>query len=623
MPANNAQHRRQPQAPPGKFGGKKRIEHPGTGFGVHSRSGVGHLHPGVAAGRKRRAQFRFVRWNVRRRRNPRANRNGPLFFSDGLGGVGDQVHQHLAHLGRIGVNHRRFIARFHFQRRPLPQKSPQKTGGFRRQIGQIHRPRVEFSTPRVGQQLICQIRQPTGGRLDLKNRFGRGGIRRQVHQGQFNIAHYALQEIVEIVGHPARQHAQAFQLLDPLKPLVHLTPGFEIPQPQMADQIVPERPDGRHLRRWPRQGTPANHLLPFFKRFAGVQPLGFRVHGDRLVGIAPPGDRLNHFAPEPDHPIPPALGEVENQNSRSRFRKPLAFGPDDAQAIRVEDRFRVLPAQPVHQPLDGLRRGRPARGFHPFPAKNRHAVGLDQIQEIRVAVQQPGKKVRVGLQPLVESIQNLDTFLVHLGGFPGPDFRKGLRHNEPQKLAASPDFVGNVSRSPVIVAGNQPDQLAVLDEGDGQGRRHSQVLHIFDVNGRNGAEDGKAQVQRLSRQRVAVGNQWGGRGVDVGDEPQPVGPIQGPGLLGNVRGRIVETQVGGQMVLLLLGHDGAVPVVVELVQPNPVETGQPLDRFAGPSEKVVHALGVLQPDQVPVVDLIKIQKGFAPLPLARLQLQDD
>ena len=71
----------------------------------------------------------------------------------------------------------------------------------------------EFAFARVGQHLPRQVGGPAHGLLDNFEIGARRLGGRQTHQGQFGITEDSGEDVVEVVGNSAGQHADAFQLL--------------------------------------------------------------------------------------------------------------------------------------------------------------------------------------------------------------------------------------------------------------------------------------------------------------------------------------------------------------------------------------------------------------------------
>ena len=99
------------------------------------------------------------------------------------------------------------------QRGLLGDDGPQQLGHFLNQRIQVEHLNDELAPPGVGQHLLGQLGGALGRLLDLPEH---GASRRfvgELHQGQAGIAQDGGEQIVEIVGDAAGQHAQAFQLL--------------------------------------------------------------------------------------------------------------------------------------------------------------------------------------------------------------------------------------------------------------------------------------------------------------------------------------------------------------------------------------------------------------------------
>ncbi len=69
----------------------------------------------------------------------------------------------------------------------------------------------------VGQQLAGQLGGAVRGGAHLRDRLARGRLGRKIHKRQLGIPQNGHQQVVEIVGDAAREHAQAFHTLDLLE----------------------------------------------------------------------------------------------------------------------------------------------------------------------------------------------------------------------------------------------------------------------------------------------------------------------------------------------------------------------------------------------------------------------
>ncbi len=103
--------------------------------------------------------------------------------------------------------------------------------------------------------------------------------------------------------------------------------------------------------------------------------------------------------------------------------------------------------------------------------------------------------------------------------------------------------------------------------------RTPHVRHVLEVNGRDAAQHRKAEVERTARVRAEGRNdaRWLGAGIE--DEPKPVLEIQLARLGRDVGGRIVQPEIRLERWFLRLGVDGAMPVLVESIEQDPLEPG--------------------------------------------------
>ena len=140
MTAHDAQHRGEPQAAPGELGGEEGIEDPRTRLLVHAAALVDDLE--VDAGPRGQLlakvrQPRCCRGGRTRAAGP--DRDLSAGLAARLGGVGDQVHHHLAQLGGVRLDAGQVVGEVVDQHRPSPHRSLQQLRHLADEPGEVER----------------------------------------------------------------------------------------------------------------------------------------------------------------------------------------------------------------------------------------------------------------------------------------------------------------------------------------------------------------------------------------------------------------------------------------------------------------------------------------------------
>ena len=299
MPADDAQHRREPEPAAGELGGEKGIEQLGSGRLVHSAPGVAHDQFDEPPRRRRavhatahRVQLQFV--GDRRDRH----RSGPV--ADRLARVDDEVHQHLPQLAVVAGDRREPRGQVQVELHLLRQREPEQLGGLDDEGVEVDRPEQEPALAGVREQLPRQpagLGDPADDGGQVVARRVAGGQRRN---GQFGVPEYPGEQVVEVVGHAAGQNAERLQALRVLHLPLDGRPLLLRPAP--LGQVDP---DGLELA--PAVGggdepgrppvPPARAVQPADQagraRRGPRVPLGDRQVGDRF-GPGHVGDELRH-----------------------------------------------------------------------------------------------------------------------------------------------------------------------------------------------------------------------------------------------------------------------------------------------------------------------------------------
>ena len=177
-----------------------------------------------------------------------------------VGGVDDEVQQHLFDLGRIGDHADALDRRVEADLDAAARRRRQHRQHLLHEGAQVERHRRRRTVAAVGLQLLAQTRRlPAGGvdRVDAGHRFRVLHLQPQ----QFGVAEHAGQQVVEVVGHAGGQRAQALGLLHLAHALLHavarllrrLGPldlrGHLAVGPQQPAPTPPRQPDQHRQRR--------------------------------------------------------------------------------------------------------------------------------------------------------------------------------------------------------------------------------------------------------------------------------------------------------------------------------------------------------------------------------------
>ena len=201
----------QPRALAFGFGGEERLEHPAHHFGAHARAGISDRQHHILARRHftMGGRIGIIQMRVRHFQGQLAA------FGHGVARIDAQVQDGVFHL--IGIHQRvPQPARdhgFHFDL--FAKRAAQKIGHVADHPAHVHRLGLQRLAAGKGQQLCGQARAPD---------HGADGVLQPVAQARIGLHHRArhrkveigaddLQQVVEVVRHPAGQVADGFHLL--------------------------------------------------------------------------------------------------------------------------------------------------------------------------------------------------------------------------------------------------------------------------------------------------------------------------------------------------------------------------------------------------------------------------
>jgi len=300
----------------------------------------------------------------------------------------------------------------------------------------------------------------------------------------------------------------------------------------------------------------------------------------RLARVAAPGDRPDHLGAEPEDVAAVELGDGDGQQAAGLVPAIAGGRAGGRQRLGGEDVVAGLAAQPVGDPADLLLGGRGADQRASAVVDDRGAAGLDEVEQDVGLADEPLDEVVPLRHPRQEpGLRGLAADpVLELGppGLRGDLEREHLAH----QVARRPDVEGDEVGRPVV-AGDQPPEPPLLQDRGRHRRPRPHVDHGLDVGRRDAPERGEAQVERPAGRRVERRDERD-RGVSrVGDQPQAVGPIQGAGLRGDVGLGEPQAEVGGEDVVAVLRDHRAVPPLVEAVDQDAVDPGDPPDLDGG------------------------------------------
>ena len=124
----------------------------------------------------------------------------------------------------------------------------------------------------------------------------------------------------------------------------------------------------------------------------------------------------------------------------------------------------------------------------------------------------------------------------------------------------------------IVVAGEQTPQPAVAQDRYRHGCRYAHVAQIFDVDRRHAAQHASGKIELLA---AGAGHRLDGRsrGIDVGDQAQPIALVEHSGLARDVGGGVAQAQIGFQIAARQLGDHFARSVLIEAIDHDAIELG--------------------------------------------------
>jgi len=208
---------RQTQAAPGEFRAEEGVEDPLAQFFGHPLARVAHGQQGAGPLPQTVGELEPL-WGpggdfIAARVDPDLARG----LAERLHGVGDQVQQDLSQLQRVGLDaglvRMMLLKDLHVGR----DHRGHEVDGLAGQFIQPHRPRLAGILARAGHQLLGQFRSPSARRRDPFQFQGDRVLGIQALECHLGAAQDGHQQVVEVVGHPTRQNAQALQAARPVE----------------------------------------------------------------------------------------------------------------------------------------------------------------------------------------------------------------------------------------------------------------------------------------------------------------------------------------------------------------------------------------------------------------------
>jgi hypothetical protein len=259
------------QAQPGalatRLGREERLEHPADHLRRHAVTGVADVQPGEPAqpAARRAGQVRIIDLGVR------GLDRQPATVRHRVPGVDHQVDQHLLELAVVGQHPAEPGVQVQDQLGPPAQGAAEQVGEPVDHFVQVEHLRLRLLGPRVGEQLPGQRRGPVGGVLQLVEiladlaPLGRASFAGHLLVHERGVAGDDREQVVEVMGYPARQLAQAFQPL------------------RLADLAFQLGPVGQELEPGPLLlgGQPLGAITDHGQHAELAVPLLVRARGDR------------------------------------------------------------------------------------------------------------------------------------------------------------------------------------------------------------------------------------------------------------------------------------------------------------------------------------------------------
>ena len=327
VPADDAEHGGQAEPAPGEFRGEKRIENPRLHFGRHAAAVVRDFEAEVVALRQVRGEKGAREILAVGAGEAGGEADEAAFFAHGLGGVDDQIHHHLAELRGVAEHRGQGVGEAEFQHRAFADRDLEQPRGFHDERVEVEPLDDEAALARIGEHLFAKVGGAFGGGLDLLEERLHRRFRGQVHAGEAGVAEHAAEQVVEIVGDAAGEHAETFELLRFLElALDDLALGGGLARGLLGDDalahVLHQREDGDAAAR----GVEQHGILPQ------------AMHGEAALGEVAVVRDVAPVAPVEE----PLDGEVDFLRILGMHERELAEVPaDDFPGLPAKHVFRL------------------------------------------------------------------------------------------------------------------------------------------------------------------------------------------------------------------------------------------------------------------------------------------
>ena len=206
----------QPRALADRLGGEEGFENLGEGLGGNARAIVGHFNQGAAL-RRRGGEAQLDRFGL----GQTAGGDSHLALAPvksamtakRVAGVDGQIHHRRLQLALVGADHGQVAAIIGDKADILAQEAAQQHLEFADQFSQIQLLALDGLLARKGQQFLDEVSRAHAGLADFRQALIAGIAHRMALQQLVQTQLNGEQQIVEVVGHAARQLADGLHLL--------------------------------------------------------------------------------------------------------------------------------------------------------------------------------------------------------------------------------------------------------------------------------------------------------------------------------------------------------------------------------------------------------------------------
>ncbi len=254
----------------------------------------------------------------------------------GIPGVNRQVHDDLLDLAGIGLHPSQVFCEPAYQGNVLTDKPPQHRLQVPDQNVKVQNLRLQRLLAAEGQQLARKCRGAVGAEDHLVQILGQGIVLRQLRLHHLTVALDGHEDVVEVVGHPARQLPDGLQLLRLAELFLQLSVlGHVHEEAHIALPAIDNRWSGGHVRN--NHGTVfAQARDPGRKRLltAGLG-LELSEHSpQRFLGMNVLDFELSQFLlTVAEHPAYGRITETEALNLEVGNQDPLTGPLEDHRAV--------------------------------------------------------------------------------------------------------------------------------------------------------------------------------------------------------------------------------------------------------------------------------------------------